>query len=314
MDEFKNAKRREILNKYANLTPEHGIEDLPRLAASFSSLDAREQRKVFQSLQITLVRQQALAEVLKTQESTNQQQFRIDQALGQAKQCEEMLKDILPKHFKKEYQSLNEIKKKIKDVTQIMNQAQEDQTAKLDKLKAVQASLGKYKDLLDAEKAAAGLAEIQSGDRVPTDAELLEKQEAISRVKQALDQVPASITEADRLAEKSRQAHQAEALNDATQMRNFLALLERSRNELATLGDEGERKVFEKLKDEKVGPNDKIEIDMSDRGKPAPLPAQQHQSLLRQLRRAGVDFRWLQKRQTKELEEVVRKEEAQVKK
>ena len=168
--------------------------------------------------------------------------------------------------------------------------------------------------MLDAQRAQEELAEIRTGDRLPTDAELLEKQQVISQIKEALAQVPASITEADRQTEKSRQAHQAEALNDATQMRNFLALVYNSRKEHERLGSEGEKKILEKLKDDKVGPEDRIEVNMSSRTQRTPSAMQQHRTLLGQLQSAGVDYHWLQKQQTKELQAEVEREEAQVRK
>ena len=91
------------MNKYANLSPEHSVAELQALVPKFSALSTQEKRKVFQSLQMTLVGQQAHVQVLTNQDASAGQQARIDGALGRVKQCEDMLKDILPQHFKREY-------------------------------------------------------------------------------------------------------------------------------------------------------------------------------------------------------------------
>ena len=55
MQQQQNQRRIEIMNKYANLSPEHSVAELQALVPKFSSLSTQEKRKVFQSLQMTLV-------------------------------------------------------------------------------------------------------------------------------------------------------------------------------------------------------------------------------------------------------------------
>lgn len=198
-----DVRRKEILVKQSHLKPQMNVKELLNAVPRFEQLDEAAKRAVYVSLKVGFAQQQAKIALAKADLGDAETLAKFEQ---QAALYTSLLKAVLPKDFKGEFDSLKEIQKKREDAGKMFDSGKEAFLSACEQLNTQQDKLKDFTNNLnvrDLAKAEAGKDALVLGDKkalIPSQ-QFTELAETVTELKQVVAEIQAAqepvITEQD---------------------------------------------------------------------------------------------------------------------